>query len=764
MSILVKNTDFVFNGIRALHVYGSAAQTKVTLDTVNVLNNNQGVYVDSGGRDYALINIFSSTFSFNNNGALTSDLFANYGINIKIYNTTFTENKGSDSTLGTAVYAVFTCLNSTINRTLCNFFNNTGGNSIAHFSKADFPFYFINIFLASSNFTSNKNGPALYLMHCFLNLHSSILFQDNSAKSGAAIYIAESSQISVDNGSTVQFINNTASLRGGAMYIDLTNCYDHGIVFTNLTRYESVSFINNSAKLSGNSMYFNIPDSCDVISDYTKNNSAAYVPYKFNYTHSHKTNGPAIATTPYTINLCFPGKCGSNKTTKCAIKNSKMLGQSIYFNATVCDYFGIVAETTQFEVNFINYEFKYRLLENKVLVQNGSNDRINILSVGADRDLENDINIKFSISSLLSPEYKHLIATLSLTLSSCYNGFLFQEQSQQCRCYNKDGYLYCEGDSANIKLGYWFGVISGKYTTSICHSQYCNFFTHRRETSSGFYNLPEQIDDQCSVHRTGVACGECSEGYTLAYNSPDCISFEKCSLGITVLVVVLTTLYWIATVTILFGVAYYFKTKAKLSLGYFYGIMYFYSTVDILLTSNLYTTDKVFYTVTTLSSFAKLNSHFLGRLCFIKNLDGIDQQFIHYCHIVFTSIILTGIVIAVKCCKRIADYVDCCIVQVVCLFLLLSYPSLTSISLLLLRSLKYDGINGLYTYLSPHMKYFSSQHTAYASVAISCGFLVTVGFPFLLLIEPFMLRVLCKLLKKKTPKCITRFIEKTFGS
>ena len=231
-----------------------------------------------------------------------------------------------------------------------------------------------------------------------------------------------------------------------------------------------------------------------------------------------------------------------------------MLGQSICFNATVCDYFGIVAETTQFEVIFIYYQFKYRLLENKVLVQNESNERINILSVGADRDLENDINITFSISSLLSPEYKQLIATLSLTLSSCHNGFLFQEKSQQCRCYNKDGYLYCEGDSANIKLGYWFGVISGKYTTSICHSQYCNFFTHRRETSSGFYNLPEKIDDQCSIHRTGVAYDECSEGYTLAYNSPDCISLEKCSLGITVLVVVLTAMYWIATMTILFGI------------------------------------------------------------------------------------------------------------------------------------------------------------------------------------------------------------------
>ena len=43
LSILIKNTDFVFNGIRGLDFFDSA-QTKVTLDAVNVFNNNQGVY------------------------------------------------------------------------------------------------------------------------------------------------------------------------------------------------------------------------------------------------------------------------------------------------------------------------------------------------------------------------------------------------------------------------------------------------------------------------------------------------------------------------------------------------------------------------------------------------------------------------------------------------------------------------------------------------------------------------------------------------
>ena len=153
------------------------------------------------------------------------------------------------------------------------------------------------------------------------------------------------------------------------------------------------------------------------------------------------------------------------------------------------------------------------------------------------RDIENSTKIIFRISSLLSPEYRQLTTTLSLTLSSCNNGFLFTEQSQQCECYNKHNYLQCDEDNASIKLSYWFGLFHELHTLSLCHNGYCNFFTHRKETRSGFYNLPEEIDDHCNSHRTGVACGQCSEGYTLAYNSPDCVSVEKCSPGMTVLVV-----------------------------------------------------------------------------------------------------------------------------------------------------------------------------------------------------------------------------------
>ena len=267
LSILVESTDFISNGIKGMHIYDAAVLTNITLVAVNISNNNQGVYIShTGGGVCFLLNILSSTFTFNNNGALYIE--GSNCAKIGIHNTTYAGNKGNHHTLATAVSVYLTGNDSAINIMFCNFLSNNGGDSVAQIFSSSSLFQ-INLFITSCKFIHNRNGSALHLTNCFLKLYSSILFQDNSTRSGAALYIAERSQISVDDGSTVQFINNTASLRGGAMYIDLTNCHDHGVVFTNFTSYDSISFINNSAKLSGNSIYFNIPNSCDVIRDYT---------------------------------------------------------------------------------------------------------------------------------------------------------------------------------------------------------------------------------------------------------------------------------------------------------------------------------------------------------------------------------------------------------------------------------------------------------------------------------------------------------------
>ena len=296
--------------------------------------------------------------------------------------------------------------------------------------------------------------------------------------------------------------------------------------------------------------------------------------------------------------------------------------------------------------------------------------------------------------------------------------------------------MQCLEDRADINQGYWFGVNSDVRTISVCPNFYCNF-VHRKETRTSYFILPELLNDQCSPHRRGPACGECSPGCSLSYDTPDCVSNDKCSTEITVLVVVLTILYWIALIAIALAVMYHFSSR-KVLLGCIFGLIYFYSIVDIVLVDKLYISDGVFYTVTGLSSFAKLTPQFLGKLCFVKELDAIDQQFIHYFHVLCVWFIFAVILIVARYCNTVARYINRSIALVTGLLLLLSYTTVASTSLQLLRALQYNDVDEVYVYLSPQMKYFTGRHAVYGSVALVCGLVIVLGLPVLLVVEPFL--------------------------
>ena len=203
----------------------------------------------------------------------------------------------------------------------------------------------------------------------------------------------------------------------------------------------------------------------------------------------------------------------------------------------------------------------------------------------------------------------------------------------------------------------------------------------------------------------------------------------------TVLVVALTILYWIIVVVLVFGLM-----QRKVSLGFTYGLIYYYSIIDILLGSNLFISDGVFQLVTIISSFAKLTPQFLGRLCFVQGLSGIDQQFIHFFHAVSIFLLIVIIIMAAKYSFRIASFVSHSIIHVICLLILLSYTSFASASLQLLRPLYFHDVNGAYVYSSPSIKYFTGRHIAYGIIALLCEVFIVIGLPLLLLLQPFLQR------------------------
>ncbi|PRP80038.1 hypothetical protein PROFUN_12325 [Planoprotostelium fungivorum] len=80
--------------------------------------------------------------------------------------------------------------------------------------------------------------------------------------------------------------------------------------------------------------------------------------------------------------------------------------------------------------------------------------------------------------------------------------------------------------------GYWCAVDDGgeEFTCHVCPDQYCRADDHDWNSS-------------CNDNRRGVLCGECEEGYTLAFLTSKCMPREQCKRGYLSFVILLPLAY-----------------------------------------------------------------------------------------------------------------------------------------------------------------------------------------------------------------------------
>ena len=576
------------------------------------------------------------------------------------------------------------------------------------------------------SFIKNKaeNGGAVYISASTLLVseYSNVTFDKNFAgEDGGAIHINDQLNIIFENSSTVTLTSNSADTYGGAIYSKITQN----------TKYFNISEINyndNRARVAGNLLYIDVPKSCNAscLTDSTKGISDDILWHSLSY----KT----IATSPSTLKLQYPAKCISNDSVGCEkyYIDNIMLGQEITIPACLLDYYNRPAEATQFKI--IGEDNQNYFIHGPHYSSISCNHSIEGISIIRNKTISNsslNYSISFTSHTAFKSARKSIVVNLTVRLSPCHPGFLYHSKSQKCECYNNNGIVYCSGSSSAIKSGYWFGHVTGVSTVTFCPINYCKF--NHGKTTTGYYHLSPERVNQCASHRSGIACGSCEEDHTLSYDSAECISNDKCTTGQMILVITLSVFYWFVIVVAVFVIMYY-----QVGIGYFYAITYYYSIVDILLSQHIDLSNVLYITISIMSSIAKVTPQFLGQLCLFKNMSGIDQQFIHYVHPLAVLVILIMISWSTKHFKRMSVFISRRIIHAICFLLLLSYTSVATTSMLLMRSLMFADVDNVYTYLSPDIQYFHGRHLFYGIIAIILLLLIVIGLPLLLLLEPFL--------------------------
>ena len=655
---------------------------------------------------------------------------------------------------GGALYFTFNSTVSFSESTKVSFNDNSAINGSALFARYDSAVCFEGhaIVTFSNNKAVRSGGAAHFSMHCIVTLtqNVNVSFENNNAVFGGAICLNENTSITYKGNSAVMFKNNMAISDGGAVSI-LTN--------SSITVEESarITFTTNNAQYGG-AMFFDVTNSTLLFNNYKADinfaRNKARIAGNYMYFDSTRSGQNClnkrivgiknetkryITTPPSKLKFLTPAMCISNdnKTTKCQnyYLDRIMLGEEVKIPVCVSDYCNQPSYSRQFHIFPVNSQNYSITGSDQILLS--CNDTFNGISITGSKRLTNSLNftINITLNDDRSSDLKQISVNLIIQLTPCYPGFWQYPYSQKCDCYEAGDVMSCSGSSSTIKRGYWFGSVTGKPTVTICPVNYCNFTCC--ETSNGYYHLSPIRDNQCTLYRSGTACGSCADGYTLTFDSTECVNIDTCTAGQTTLVVLLSVIYWIAMVTLVFGMMYY-----KVGIGYLYSIIYYYSILDILLFQNLQTSKGLYITVSIMSSFSKIIPQFLGQLCLATGMSGIDQYFIHYLHPLAVILILVLISFLARKSMRISAIISRGILHVICLLLLLSYTSIASTSLLLMRPLRFQDIDEVYTYLSPDIKYFHGRHLPYGIVALTCALFIAIGLPTLLILEPFLSRKL----------------------
>ena len=752
-TVAFRNNEASSNGgamyIRNLSMITFEENSNVTYNDNEADHNNGGaVCID----DHCTITFKgNSTVAFRNNEASSN------GGAMYIYNSstvTFEENSSvtynsnvADYNNGGAVYVLDSCALTFEGNSIVKFYNNAAeGNGGAIFvnqiSITTFKEYSTVTF---HNNTANSSGGAFYMDRnstARYTENSTVVFNSNTGGFGGSVF-SKYSSINIEGCSLVNFSNNTAFQDGGAICLsdhshlsflhsstvnlnyNIANDYGRAIFILfegSKINFESpdVYFQDSDTGSIQKPVYINVPKSCD----------STCLLHGLNIANK---NFSQLTTSPRTLVLYNPAKCIYGNGTYCHTyyMNNIMLGQDVTIDACVLDYYDQQTEATQFIISGMNHQ-DYNISGSKYITISCSHTTQGIAIIG---NLHSNTSYNYSMTISLyvtrASESKVISINLTVELSQCYPGFWHSTKTYKCECYNIKNIISCIGSNSTIKRGYWFGKIKGQPTLTYCPNNYCNFTCC--EITNGIYHLSPVRANQCRLHRSGTACGDCEKGFTLSFDSNECVKISKCKIGQTVLVITLSLLYWIAVVVAVFAMMYF-----KVTVGSLYAIIYYYSVIDILLSQVLFISNGLYTTVNIMSSLAKLTPQFLGQLCLVQNMSGIDQQFIHYVHPTVISLILIMIIMLARRSRRVSSFVSRGIIHFICFLLLLSYTSVATTSLLLMRPLTFIDVDQVYTYLSPDIKYFHGRHLVYVIPAVILLIIIVTGLPLLLLLEPFL--------------------------
>ena len=555
----------------------------------------------------------------------------------------------------------------------------------------------------------NNTGTALYLENSTVNASGFLTFLNNTAHNGAAIFISGPSVIQANLNSVLLFRNNRAIHNGGAIYIDYGNInqvvytLDNGFIpnaepcFILLDNNEPttsrnyiLNFEGNVGNDGGNDIFGGNLDVTRFKGDGTKCIAAINKISKIN-----SSSVSSVSSSSSRVCLCFNLSSKANcleYTTDVRIYP----GQSFRVSAfTVGQHFGtsrgpvyaqIMNKSSNSTIpteqkvqrvdiwncsdnsNILKYSMELAAFkENETIIL--TTEDVSLSAYVNKSDIEGaletyELNNKSYVPLLLLD----LPVYITVRFSACPSGFDFIRGICDCtrvfKRYSSARYsVVCDIETQEISREYSVWVDSSPSTTR--YSQYCPLLYCNASVVKVNLSREHGADVQCINHHSGVLCGGCQRGYSLAIGSSNCL--PHCSDNYLWLLLVFAA----AGALLILLIKYLNLTITQGMIG---GLI-FYANIAQSNKNALLTSDapgvRFFATF-----IAWLNLDFGIETCFSKDLDMYTKTWLQFLFPLYLWVLAGGMILACRYSQLATKFFGNNTVHVLATIFLLSYNKL----------------------------------------------------------------------------------------
>ena len=616
---------------------------------------------------------------------------------------------------------------------------------------------------------SHNTISALKAVATNITVTGTLIFSNNTAPLGAAVILQERSVIKLSNDSSLQFTGNHATSVGGAIYVDTNTFYVMSPLDTitlssvcffqvqgEVSGKRLLSFSDNSAGRGGDVVYgghMGLATSTDNSNCLLHFNNISQI--------SVSNNLSVISSQPSRVCVCSSSDhpdCLSVFYTRAVYP-----GETIYLPAVVVGQdFGTgmgsvyavflssnnsgdtQLEQWQYSQGVSQYHCKW--LEYSILAVPTGN--IVLVLSALEMSQEQHIVSNETVNEAINQYNKYLKGGgpfpqdlldfpvyVNISVRPCPLGFTLSKAPYKCECspHLKELPLvecYIETQTFERHGHTWIGFDATKGTMV---SHYCRYNLCNKSTVNITVNT---TDDQCNYNRSGILCGGCQHGLSVALGSNRCLS---CSNYYLFLIIPFAA----AGIVLVFVIQ---CLDITVSNGYVNSIVFYVNIIQpiwgVLFPQSRDNPMAIFVAWTNLE---------LGiETCFFNGLSWYWKTWLRFVFPLYVWSISGLIIIAAKYSTRISQLMGSNPVSVLATLFLLSYVNLlqTCVTIMSNSIVYYPHSQVKVWYLDGNIEYLGPRHLPLFVVAVMV---------LVLLCIPYTLTLLCG---QWLYKCRNRFVSR----